>query len=120
MQEQVYGQVPHGQLPDGTSSCRCPENRGRNWLNLAPESSELMPAKAHCETGRPATNDVAHCNQLNRNATVQVRRPLDTQFQFLAHAEFMLGSDQRATTAQIYSLANARMKPSAQSAVTDV
>jgi len=40
--------------------------------------------------------------------------------QFFSHAEFMFGSNQRAATAQIYSLANSRMKPSAKNTVADI
>ena len=40
--------------------------------------------------------------------------------QFFAGSEFMLGSNQRAATAQIYGLANSRKELSAKNAVADI
>ena len=79
-----------------------------------------MPAKAHSETGRPATNGPGNRNELERNAPVQERRPFHLYFQFFAQFELMPGIDQRATTTQIHNFALSQAKPSAKSAVADL
>lgn len=96
------------------------EDRYRNWPNLTSQRPKLITAKAHSETGRAATNDSGNRDELERNAPVQERRPLDTYFQHFAHGEFMTGMNQRAAAAQIHSLAFSQVKLSAKRAVMDL
>src|ERR1700693_1083130 len=92
------------------SSWRCPEDRGCNWLNRPSYRPELIPAKAHSETGCLTTNHAADSNELERNQLIQERRPLYTYFQFFTHIQLVSRNNQHATTTQIHGLADSQVK----------